>query len=171
VEANERAERLEVAAEEARQEREALRSENEALQTAARRERIQRRQLEERLGPRSVSPEHRRTLVALLAASQGSTVNVRALNSTAESSTYAEQIREAFVAAGWHAAPVLYATVAESEALPGLTVVLHDVSNATTLAVRNALGEAGVHATYRSDWRLEADQVLVVVGQKPAPAP
>ena len=169
AEANARAAQLEAAAAQARLDQEKLREQNLELQVRVERERFERLKLEALIGPRSLSPVQRKTLVAILEEGRGKTVSLRALNSTPESAAYAEQLREVFVEAGWQAAPVLYGVVGDTDVPTGLVVVQHTVPNATTMAVRKALGEAGVAATYRSDHRLVADQILIVVGQKPAP--
>jgi hypothetical protein len=168
ADASERAARLEAATEQMKLAQERLRTESLEIRLRLERERRERLRLEERIGPRSLSAVQRMTLVAILAEGRGKNVSLRALNSTPESSSFAQQVRDAFVEAGWQAPPVLHATVRETEALPGLTIVLHSVPNATTMTVRRAFGEAGVAATYRTDQKILADQVLIVVGHKPA---
>jgi hypothetical protein len=69
----------------------------------AERERLARVELEEKLRPRRLSPKERDTIRSALAKFQGTLVAIWIYGGDAEAAQYAQDLRDAVIAAGWFA--------------------------------------------------------------------
>ena len=163
AEANERAAKLEHTAEEAKLEQEKIRNQNLTLQSQLEQERTARQKLE----PRTINQEQGVRLIESLKFAKGSTINIRATNSSAESSQFAEQIRAVSVAAGWNAPPVFYNMVAGSRVAPGLTIIVKTEKSQIGILLQQSLKTIGFETNGVLDPSVPENAVLLIVGQKP----
>jgi hypothetical protein len=95
-------------------------------------------------------------------------VNIRATNSTAESSRYAGQLRDAFASIpGWKAPPVFENMVVGMPLPIGLTAFVQNERNPYGIAIQRLFKELGIGITFELDANLPPEAVVIVVGQKP----
>jgi hypothetical protein len=160
AEANERAAKLELTAEQ-------IRSQNLSLQADLERERIKRLELERQVGFRSFSKEERGRLIGALARARDSVVNIQAPNSSSESSHFAEGLRDVFMAAGWHAGPVLYNIVGGMPIERGVLMIVCDKRSVPGMLVQQTFHTVGTEIKAAFDPRMPEGTVVLVVGQKP----
>jgi len=123
--------------------------------------------LEERQAPRTVSAAQRERLVPILAEAKSAIASIRATNSTAESSSFAEELREVFLAAGWKADPVFYNMVVGVPVEPGVVMVVNNVSSPLGLLVQRAFQSVGIELKGAVNQTVPSGTVLFIVGQKP----
>ncbi|MGP8244272.1 MAG: hypothetical protein ACLQVN_07110 [Bryobacteraceae bacterium] len=119
--------------------------------------------------PRVVSGEQKRGMIEALKGPPGQPeVRIRATNSTAESSRYANQLQDAFASIpGWKAPPVFENMVA-GMALPiGLTAYVQNERSPYGIAIQRLFKELAIDITFGLDASLPPDVVIIVVGQKP----
>jgi hypothetical protein len=96
-------------------------------------------------------------------------ISIMAANSTPESSRYAEQLRNAFVASGWTANPVGYPMETASYQLPsGLRIIVFDGGSAPGKMVQQAFTVLGIKADYfLSREKMDPNSIRMEVWQKP----
>ncbi len=117
---------------------------------------------------RKLTVQQKAAMLSELKKAVGSTLFIRATNSTPESESFANAIRQVFVEAGWKGDPVFLNMVVGTPTPPGLTVVGHGPDDVAAIAVQKALQGAGIDASYGiNPDGVGSKQVVIVVGQKP----
>jgi hypothetical protein len=160
ADANERAARLGV-------EQEQLKAQNLTLQSVVETERIKRMELEKQAGFRTISKEQHSEVLSFLTRAKGATVNIRATNSSSESSQFAEALRQLFIESGWNSPPVFYNIVAGTPVERGVVLVVHDEKNILGILVQQTFQKVGIEMKGAVSSDIDQNSVILVVGQKP----
>jgi hypothetical protein len=118
---------------------------------------------------RSISPEQKQRIVAALGKLPGKPeIRIRATNSTAESSRYANQLRDAFAATpGWTAPAVFENMVVGVQPPVGLIAIVHNNKNIYGIAIQELFKELNIKVDFLLDENLPPNVLVMIVGQKP----
>ena len=121
--------------------------------------------------PRTISTEQRKRIVAVLANPPGKPeIQIRATNSTSESSRYAGQLQSAFAATPGWSAPAVFENMVAGMALPiGLTAYVNSDKNVYGIAIQQLFKQPAMNLSvnFVIDPSLPAESIIMVVGQKP----
>ena len=139
---------------------------NLELQSQAEKERIARLALEKQIAPRTITVDQRQSLIGILKAAKNATIKMRATNSTPESTQFAEQIRDMFVAAGWNAPPVFLNMVVGIAIPPGIQIVVNDNKSTLGILIQTAFRSVGIDTPGSIQPNIPPDTVIMVIGQK-----
>ena len=94
-------------------------------------------------------------------------VRIRATNSTAESSRYANELQYFASIPGWKAPPVFENMVAGMSLPIGLTAYVQNERSPYGIAIQRLFKELSIEITFGLDPSLPPEVVIMVVGQKP----
>jgi hypothetical protein len=119
--------------------------------------------------PRAISSEQRRKMIDALNNPPGKPgIQIRATNSTAESSRYAGQLQAAFASIpGWTASPVFEKMVAGMTLPVGLVAYVQNEKNIYGIAIQRLFRELDININFGFDASLSPETIIMVVGQKP----
>lgn len=117
---------------------------------------------------RKLTSQQKAAMIVELKKAAGSTLFIRATNSTPESEAFANEIRKVFIDAGWKSDPVFLNMIVGTGVPPGLVVTAHDPEDVAASSTQKALTGSGVDVRYELNPNgVGAKQVVIVVGQKP----
>jgi hypothetical protein len=126
-------------------------------------------ELQERLKPRTLSAEQRRTLVATLRRARKGPVEIARLMGDSEASAFGTQLNEALEASGWRTGGL--STVLPGEDVTGVVILISDAADppAHTEAIEGALQSVGILSVRRTRPGVPEGTVRIWVGHKLSP--
>jgi hypothetical protein len=117
--------------------------------------------------PRSIAPEHRQDIINALKQQPNTApyrVEIYLINSTPESTRYAQQIFDLFVAAGWN--PPAIFPMGNFGGGSGIVVQAQSETSAPGIIVQQAFNRFGITAVYETH-PMPVDMVVIRVNNKP----